>query len=134
MGTTGRCLCGQITFTAKGPLRPVLHCHCENCRRATGNFVAASGCATADLAIHDSDALLRWHELEHCRYGFCSGCGSHMFWQGNAHRDRTSIQVGVLDDATGLALAGVWFVDEAQAHHCLDGTVPHHQGNGDQPV
>lgn len=112
-------------------MRPVLHCHCENCRRATGNFVAASGCVTTDLTIDDPDDLFRWHELEHCRYGFCSGCGSHMLWQGNDHLDRTSVQVGVLDDTTGLELAGVWFVDDAQDHHVLSDTVPHFSNNGD---
>ncbi len=132
--TSGRCLCGRVGFEAEGKLRPVLHCHCENCRRATGNFVAATGCATDDLTIDDPDGLLRWHELEHCRYGFCSGCGSHMLWQGNDHRDRTSIQVGVLDDASDLALAGVWFANEAQPHHPLDMEVPHHDANGDQAV
>lgn len=134
MTATGHCLCGRVTFRVKGSLRPVLHCHCENCRRATGNFVAATGCATVDLAIDDPAKVFRWHELSHCRYGFCSGCGSHMFWQGNDHRERTSIQVGVLNDASALELAGVWFVDEAQPHHHLDDTVPHHAGNGDECV
>ena len=57
-----------------------------------------------------------------------------MLWQGNEHRDRTSIQVGVLDDASDLTLAGVWFADEAQPHHRLDMGIPHHDGNGDQIV
>ncbi len=92
--------------------------------------MAATGCATDALTIDDPDELLRWHELEHCRYGFCSGCGSHMLWQGNDHLDRTSIQVGVLNDTTDLELAGVWFVDDAQGHHSLNTDVPHHTGNG----
>ena len=123
-----------MTFTVAGTMRPVLHCHCDPCRRATGNFVAASGCATDDLAIDDPNTLLAWHEQEHSRYGFCSGCGSHMFWQGKDHLDRTSVQVGVLDDTAGLELAGVWFVDDAQGHHTLSDTVPHFTGNGDGPT
>ncbi len=132
MVATGHCLCGEITFTVSGPLRDVLHCHCENCRRATGNFVAASGCATDDLDIADPNDHLQWHDFGYCRYGFCSNCGSHMFWQGAEHMDHTSLQVGVLDDASMLDLAGVWFADEAQSHHTLDATVAHYNGNGDE--
>ena len=111
-------------------MRPVLHCHCEPCRRATGNFVAATSCATDDVAIDDPEALIRWTKFEHCRYGFCSGCGSHMFWQGHDHMDRMSVLVGVIDDTAGLELAGVWFVDHAQPHHVLSDAVPHFTGNG----
>jgi len=115
-----------------GPLRDILHCHCENCRRATGNFVAASGCATEDLTIEDPESLLRWHDLGYARYGFCSQCGSHLFWQGAEHLDRISLQVGVLDDVSQLDLAAVWFANEAQGHHVLDSGVPLHVGNGDE--
>jgi len=56
-----------------------------------------------------------------------------MFWQGAAHMDSTSIQVGVVDDASQLVLEGVWFSDDAQAHVVDDSAVPHYSGNGDRP-
>ncbi len=130
---TGGCLCGALRYRAKGPLRDILHCHCEYCRRITGNFVAASGCATEDLEIED-DSTLRWYDVEFARYGFCTNCGSHVFWQGAEHRERTSLQAGTLDDASGLRLAGVWFADEAQDHVIVDPAIPAHNGNGDESV
>lgn len=131
MTATGHCLCGKIRFSATGDLRPILHCHCDNCRRATGNFVAASGCATDDLTVEDPEERLAWFDLGYARYGFCSICGSHMFWQGAEHMDRISLQAGVLDDVSALPLAGIWFVDEAQSHALLDDSIPQYAGNGD---
>jgi len=131
---TGGCLCGSVTYRVDGPLRDVLHCHCANCRRVSGNFVASSGSATDDLVITDLGRSLRWYDLGYARYGFCSTCGSSLFWQGAEHTDRTSIQAGSLDDASSISLAGVWFADEAQPHVTLDHSVPHfprNDGGGD---
>lgn len=129
---TGGCLCEAITFDVEGELRGVLHCHCENCRRLSGNFVASTGCATDALTIHDPSEQLRWYDLGYCRYGFCQTCGSRMFWEGAEHMEHTSIQAGVVDDASSLRLDGIWFADDAQSHVVLDTTVPHHAGNGSE--
>ncbi len=34
---TGRCLCGAVAYEVRGPLRDVLICHCEECRRWHGH-------------------------------------------------------------------------------------------------
>ena len=128
---TGHCLCGAITFAIDGPVRDILHCHCENCRRISGNFVAGTSCETADLTISGDDHL-RWYDLGYARYGFCGDCGSQLFWQGAEHRGRTSVKVGSLDDTSGLRVSGVWFADDAQPHVHLHPAVPHHEGNGDE--
>lgn len=128
---TGGCLCGAVTFVVDGPLRDVLHCHCVNCRKVSGNFVASSGSATADLTIDDAAGALRWYDLGYARYGFCSTCGSSLFWQGAEHTDRTSIQAGAIDEVSGLSLAGVWFASEAQPHVLVDPAVPHFVENDD---
>jgi hypothetical protein len=126
---TGGCLCGRVTYRVDGPLRDVLHCHCINCRKVSGNFVASSGSATSDLVIADEDHSLRWYDLGYARYGFCSTCGSSLFWQGAEHTDRTSIQAGSLDDASSVSLLGVWFANDAQPHVTMDHSVPHFGGN-----
>lgn len=127
---TGGCLCGDVTYTVEGPLRDILHCHCINCRKVSGNFAASSGSATGDLMITDEDSVLRWFDLGYARYGFCSTCGSSLFWQGADHPERTSIQAGSLDDVSSISLAGVWFADEAQPHVVVDESVAQFVGNG----
>ena len=37
---SGGCLCGGVLFKLKGPLRPVIYCHCSQCRKTQGHFAA----------------------------------------------------------------------------------------------
>ena len=41
---TGGCLCGGVRYAVTGPLRDIIACHCEQCRRSSGHFVAATAC------------------------------------------------------------------------------------------
>ena len=41
-GHRGRCLCGAVNYRVDGPLRPVVACHCGQCQRTSGHFVAAT--------------------------------------------------------------------------------------------
>ena len=127
---TGHCLCGRVSYRAGEPLGEILQCHCENCRRLSGNFVAATRTRTDQLQIDDPDDGFRWHDLGYAKYGFCRNCGSTLFYQAADRPHITAVMVGGLDDASGLALESVWFADEAQAHNSLPAGVPHHAGNG----
>ncbi len=133
VGTTGRCLCGAVSYDVNGPLRDILHCHCENCRRVSGNFVSSSGAATADLTVHGEDRL-KWYDLGYATYGFCGDCGSSLFWVGADHAHRTSIQAGTLNDPSELDLVGVWFASEAQFAATVPDGVPRFDGNGGDDV
>ncbi len=126
----GACLCAAVTYRVDGTLRDIVHCHCENCRRVTGNFCAATSCRTAELVISDHDDHLRWYDLGYARYGFCGVCGSTLFWVGAEHEERTSIEAGTLDDASALKLEAIWFADEAHGYNSLDASVPHFGRNG----
>lgn len=125
----GGCLCGDVRYRAELSNDRVLQCHCENCRRLSGNFVAAVRCESASLELGDSDAALGWHELGYARYGFCRHCGSTVFFVPSEPPTHTSIMVGTLDDASGLRLDSVWFADDAQPHNPVP-DVTLHPGNG----
>ncbi len=126
---TGRCRCGAVAYRFPQSATGVLQCHCENCRRISGNFVAAVRAQTADLAVAPDDGL-RWYDLEYAAYGFCFGCGSTLFYRAADRPHITSVMAGTLDDASGLALEAVWFADEAQSHNTLPSGVALHDGNG----
>lgn len=127
---TGHCLCGALSYQVDGPVADVLHCHCGPCRRATGNFVAASRVALADLSIKGEE-YLRWNDFGFCRYGFCGECGSHTFWVAADRPEMWSVQVGTIDDTSNLKLGGVWFAHEMQSHHVVPDGVPIFNGNDD---
>lgn len=96
----GGCLCGGVRYTVRGPLRDVVICHCERCRRTHGHAGAYSACAAGDLDLGHARTL-RWYEADERSRGFCSECGASLFWRA-AGRDTISISAGTLDPPTGL--------------------------------
>jgi hypothetical protein len=102
---TGSCLCGAVRFEIHGPLRPVIACHCIQCRKQTGTYMSATACADPDLAFVESRGLKWFRSSPQARRGFCQECGSVLFWKG-AGRDYTSIAAGSIDGPTGAPLAG----------------------------
>jgi hypothetical protein len=97
----GHCLCGAVQFEIHGPLRPVVYCHCQMCRRTSGHFMAATACAAEDLQVQSTRAL-RWYQSSKiARRGFCEICGSQLFWEPHGGT-YVAIMAGALDTPTGL--------------------------------
>ena len=60
MMKTGSCLCGGVAFQITGALRPVVACHCSQCRKQSGHFGAFTACANSDLRF-TADTTLTWY-------------------------------------------------------------------------
>lgn len=100
--TRGGCLCGAVTYRVNGPLRPVIACHCVQCRKTSGHFVAATSAAREAVTVTGE---VSWYQSSAtARRGFCGTCGSSLFWDGPGAN--LSIHAGSLDAPTGLRLAG----------------------------
>ncbi|WP_425418132.1 GFA family protein [Oricola indica] len=98
---SGRCHCGAVTYSVDGPVRAVHFCHCEQCRRQAGHFVAATACDDDQLTVTGSENLSWYAASDTARRGFCKTCGSLLFWKAN-DSDRTAIMAGSFDKPTGL--------------------------------
>ncbi len=114
----GSCLCGAVNFTVDGPLRPVIACHCRQCRKTSGNFVAATSAPRDCVSI---DGKVAWYRSsESARRGFCGICGSPLFWDGPGVN--LSIFAGALDEASGTTLAGhIFCADKGDWYGISDG-------------
>ena len=118
---SGHCSCTAVSYTVDGPLRDVVNCHCDRCRRITGHFMAATAAAIADITIADPNTNLAWYEpTADVGYGFCRACGSTLFWRSADRPDVWSITAGSLDQPTGLTTTRALFVAEAGDYHRLD--------------
>lgn len=114
----GRCLCGGVRYTVRGELRQVINCHCERCRRFTGHHMATTAARPDEITVEDEDALLTWFfPVPDAGYGFCSRCGSSLFWQSSADTASRAICAGTLDPPTGLRTVQAWWVSQASDYH-----------------
>jgi len=127
-GGHGSCLCGSIKYRVDGPLREVVACHCQQCRNQSGHFYAATGCADDDLNIEDGGTLAWYAASEFAKRGFCSKCGSALFWRRNGGTD-TSILAGSLGDDGGIKFAQhIFCVDKGDYYEIEDGLPQFDQG------
>ena len=110
---TGRCLCGAVRYAVTGPLRPVIDCHCERCRRFSGHYLAATSAAVPDVTVEDPSHQLTWFPVPGAEYGFCRTCGGSLFWRGESSPDVLSICAGTLEPPTGLATTEAIWVSHA---------------------
>ncbi|TAA47526.1 GFA family protein [Corallincola spongiicola] len=88
----GQCLCGAIAFEVSSPTKWSAHCHCSRCRQAHGAaFVTWFGVSAQQVKLMHEDNTLRWFDSsENAQRGFCSTCGSTLFfrserWPGELH-------------------------------------------------
>lgn len=120
---SGSCLCKGIQFEVRGELRPVVYCHCKQCRRTSGHFVAATACAIDDLDLQVKETLTWFRSSDTATRGFCRECGSSLFWQGDG-KDYVAIMAGSLAGPTGLRAKQHIFVADAGDYYELNDDLP----------
>ena len=126
----GSCLCGAVRFFIDGPMRPVLACHCGQCRKQSGHVWATTSVAEADLTLDRDDGLAWYRSSDTARRGFCRLCGSSLFWQPD-DAPRIAVAAGALDAPTGLRLGGHVFVaDKGDYYEIGDGLPQFQQFSG----
>lgn len=139
----GSCLCGAVRFTAGEPLRPVIACHCTQCRKTSGHYWAATSVPRDRFHLTRGDALKWFRSSDTAERGFCGICSASLFWKPTGE-DRISIAAGSLDGPSGLSVAEDWHLESAGDYYttpqpatellgsCLCGanrfTLPHPMG------
>jgi hypothetical protein len=131
VSAAGGCLCGAVRYRVSGALRPVVACHCKQCRRTSGHHVAATAAPRQEVEI---TGAVRWYcSSTKARRGFCPVCGSNLFWD-EVGSEMLSIWAGTLDDPTGLTLVRHIFVASKGDYYVLADGVAQHQDAGAGPV
>ncbi len=121
MDFCGGCLCGAVRYRAGGPLRPVLACHCAQCRRQSGHFAAMTSVALDHFWLERDSALSWYRASATAERGFCRLCGSNLFWKPAAEA-RISITAGTLDGPTGLQIEEhIFCADKGDYYEIDDG-------------
>jgi hypothetical protein len=117
----GSCLCGAVRFSVNAPLGGPDACHCSQCRKQSGHFWASTDVPRTALTIEGEDRITWFQSSEKVRRGFCSICGSFLFWDP-VGREKTAIAMGAFDAPTGTSLAHHIFVaDKGDYYEIADG-------------
>lgn len=120
---SGSCLCGAVQFALTPPLRPVILCHCRQCRKTSGHFCAATSVPHDRFDLRKDDGLVWFSSSPQAQRGFCGRCGSSLFWQPRGEA-RISIAAGALDGETGLGTSEQWFAQDKGDYYAIDPTIP----------
>jgi len=99
---SGRCLCGQVRFVARGEPKWVAHCHCESCRRATSAAFATYAGYQADAVEWTGQALSDYGSSAGVIRRFCPRCGSPMSFEGARWPDEVHLFLPSFEDPASL--------------------------------
>ncbi len=125
---SGGCLCGEVRYEVRGPLRNVINCHCSKCRRTHGHFAAYASVQRENLVLTNQDKL-KWYrsltdETSNVHRGFCKECGSSLFWDPKDDGDNIAISASSLDSTTGLKTIGHVWVSQAGDYYEITDDLP----------
>lgn len=131
---TGGCACGTVRYRVDGPMKQVIACHCSICRRQTSHFLAFTAAWTDQLTVTGADRIAWYRSSETSRRGFCSDCGSFLFFETDG-AEKVSISAGSLDDDTGFHLVAHIHADDKAGYYEIADSAPRWpQGGDDVPM
>ena len=121
---SGACLCGKVRIEIlERPKHAPEACHCGQCRKQSGHVWAAVNVRRDALRVHGEDRVTWYKSSDKVERGFCSVCGSTLFWKPTIDGYQyTGVAMGLLEGATGMKLSKHTFVgDKGDYYDITDG-------------
>jgi hypothetical protein len=123
---TGACLCGDVTYEARGEPQRFFFCHCSRCRKASGSAHAANIFLQPGtlrfLTGEDQIRSFRLPEAVRFANHFCGRCGSRLPRLAGA--DTVVIPAGSLNGDAPLAPQARIFTGSGASWACHGDQVP----------
>ena len=130
MTIEGKCLCGAVRLEVSRELEHAPQaCHCSQCRKQTGHFLVGVNVRRSDLQIQGSDKITWYQSSDKVQRGFCSVCGSTLFWNPNIEGyEYIAIAMGLFDSPTGARIAKHTFVGDKGDYYEITDDAPQSEG------
>lgn len=108
----GSCLCGTVKYEIDAEPLVMYHCHCGDCRRASGAGFATNIAVPVESLriVAGRDALGAFESSPNKRRYFCAACGSPIYSHGEKTKQVVSVRCGTLLDDPGTRPAFHAFV------------------------
>lgn len=100
--SVGGCLCGAVRFATEGQILFCAHCHCAWCRKAHGAaFVTWYGVKDAAFTITSGSDKVRFYKSSNeSERGFCTNCGTTMFFRSKVAPGEMHVALACADEGT----------------------------------
>ena len=116
---TGKCMCGAVRVTATAREPHVAVCHCDMCRRwSAGPFMEVT-CQT--VTFEDEEKVGRIRSSDWAERGFCTQCGSNLFYH-IIDGDDYQVSAGLFDDQSMFRMSLQVFTDRKPQYYELSNT------------
>jgi hypothetical protein len=118
MMMSGKCLCGNLSYSANAEPSLVCVCHCKNCQRHSGTAFATL------VFIPNETFRIKGESKTFTTLGgsgktvkrlFCPECGSTVVWDAAVAPNMVLIPSGTLDDTSFIKPTRNLFCAEAQS-------------------
>jgi len=120
---SGGCYCGQVRYRARNVGTEITECHCSQCRKQSGHRYAAAKVRAGDVEIGGADDITWFRASPAAERGFCSTCGSHLFWR-SLDDEEMAILAASIDAPTGFEISGHIFVEEKGDYYEITDGLP----------
>jgi len=111
----GSCLCGSVAYEVDADIGPIVHCHCQTCRKTHGSaFSTVSPVPREKFRFTKGEDLLGAFESSPGKFRrFCTRCGSHIVAERIA-QPVVLLRLGCLDtEITARPRMHIWRSDAA---------------------
>lgn len=116
----GSCLCGAVQFST-GDIHHLDVCHCTICQRWTGGPFIGADYRNGDVIVSKDDTLKWYASSEWAKRGFCSECGSSLFYRLNDVPEFWAVCAGALEMPSSISISKEIFIDKKPDYYSLAG-------------
>ena len=127
MKHSGSCLCGAVKFSVDGELQEPDACHCTQCRKQSGHYWVSTNVKREAFTLDGADKLTWYQSSDKVRRGFCSVCGSFLFWDPIKH-PVIAIGMGAFEKPTGTQIEKHIFVSYKGDYYDITDGLPQESG------
>ncbi|MAP95710.1 MAG: hypothetical protein CMK07_12240 [Ponticaulis sp.] len=120
----GQCLCGRVSFEIAAHIDHVDACHCSMCQHWSGSAFIGASVSETQISF-DSETTLSWYDSSPwAKRGFCSNCGSSLFYKLTEQSDFWAVAAGALNLTGTEVMKQEIFIDEKPGYYELAGDHP----------
>jgi hypothetical protein len=108
----GHCQCGAIAIEVEGPPNWIAHCHCADCRKATGAAMSTYVGCQRDKVTFTQGAPKSYASSKGVKRTYCSVCGSPVAYESERWTGEIHFFIGLFEHPEDLIPDGEVYKDE----------------------